>query len=108
MEVRPGEAAGGSAEHDGRTYWFCSPVCRQTFMADPTRYVVSAGSQQPAPEPTGSGLSRDDRVYNMFTLIALGTGAAFAYSVFATLLPDALPHGMPTGACRPSTTRPRP
>jgi Cu+-exporting ATPase len=28
---------------------------------------------------------------NMFTLIALGTGAAYAYSVFATLLPALLP-----------------
>jgi Cu+-exporting ATPase len=30
----------------------------------------------------------------MFTLIAIGTGAAFGYSVFAVLLPDALPHAM--------------
>jgi Cu+-exporting ATPase len=29
---------------------------------------------------------------NMFTLIALGTGAAYGFSVFATLFPDALPH----------------
>jgi Cu+-exporting ATPase len=33
------------------------------------------------------------RALNMFTLIALGTGAAYAYSVFAVLLPDMLPHG---------------
>ena len=32
------------------------------------------------------------RSLNMFTLIALGTSAAFAYSVFATLFPEALPH----------------
>jgi len=31
------------------------------------------------------------RSFNMFTLIALGTGAAFSYSVFATLWPSALP-----------------
>ncbi len=29
---------------------------------------------------------------NMFTLIALGTGAAYLFSVFATLFPGALPH----------------
>ncbi len=29
---------------------------------------------------------------NMFTLIAIGTGAAFAYSVFAVLFPGLLPH----------------
>jgi Cu+-exporting ATPase len=33
------------------------------------------------------------RTLNMFTLITLGTGAAYAYSVFAVLLPDMLPHG---------------
>jgi Cu+-exporting ATPase len=32
------------------------------------------------------------RKLNMFTLIALGTAAAFAFSVFALLFPDALPH----------------
>jgi Cu+-exporting ATPase len=33
------------------------------------------------------------RRLNMFTLVALGTGAAFGYSVFATLFPGALPPG---------------
>jgi Cu+-exporting ATPase len=37
------------------------------------------------------------RHLNMFTLIALGTGAAFGYSVFAVLFPDALPHAMRHG-----------
>jgi Cu+-exporting ATPase len=32
-----------------------------------------------------------NRSLNMFTLIALGTGAAWFYSVFATVLPNALP-----------------
>jgi P-type Cu+ transporter len=32
-----------------------------------------------------------NRSLNMFTLIALGTGAAYAYSVFALLLPSAIP-----------------
>lgn len=33
-----------------------------------------------------------NRHLNMFTLIALGTGAAYLFSVFATLVPGALPH----------------
>ncbi len=33
------------------------------------------------------------RNLNMFTLIALGTGVAYGYSVFSVLLPDRLPHG---------------
>jgi Cu+-exporting ATPase len=31
---------------------------------------------------------------NMFTLIAIGTGAAYGFSVFATLFPELLPHTM--------------
>ena len=37
----------------------------------------------------------------MFTLIALGTGTAFAYSVFAMLFPDTLPRGMRHGGVPP-------
>jgi Cu+-exporting ATPase len=33
------------------------------------------------------------RTLNMFTLIAMGTGAAFAFSVFAVLFPGLIPHG---------------
>jgi Cu+-exporting ATPase len=38
---------------------------------------------------------------NMFTLITLGTGAAFGYSVFATILPQALPHTLRHGSTVP-------
>jgi Cu+-exporting ATPase len=38
-----------------------------------------------------------NRSLNMFTLIAIGTLAAFAFSLFATLLPSALPHAMAHG-----------
>ncbi|MGH7421706.1 MAG: heavy metal translocating P-type ATPase, partial [Candidatus Rokuibacteriota bacterium] len=198
MDVTPGEAAGGSAEHAGTTYWFCNPRCREQFVADPTRYL-----DPPKPVPAGRPSTRDTRIYtcpmhpevrqagpgscpkcgmalepleaaadegpshelvdmtrrfrvslaltvpvlalamgemmapamvaalgptawlwiqlvlsapvvlwggwpffvrgwrslvtrnlNMFTLIALGTGAAFGYSVFAVLVPGALPHAM--------------
>ncbi len=197
MDVERVNAASGSAEHQGRTYWFCSPVCHEKFVTEPERYVEAA--PPPAPRPGGT----NERIYtcpmhpevrqngpgfcpkcgmalepeaasaeegpsgelvdmtrrfwisgaltlplvllamlevlapdtverwsvtgrlwgqlalatpvvlwggwpffvrgwhsivarslNMFTLIALGTGAAFGYSVFAVLFPDALPHGM--------------
>jgi P-type Cu+ transporter len=198
MDVFPGEAAGGSAEHRGHTYWFCSPGCREKFVAEPERYVEPAPSIGPRPAGTderiytcpmhpevrqkGPGfcpkcgmalepeaptveeegpsaelvdmtrrfwiagaltapvvalamlemlapdvverLSATARLWgqlalaapvvlwggwpffvrgwqsivnrslNMFTLIALGTAAAFGYSVFAVLFPEALPHGM--------------
>ncbi len=35
-----------------------------------------------------------NRSPNMWTLISVGVGAAYAYSVAATLLPDLFPHGM--------------
>ncbi len=35
-----------------------------------------------------------NRHLNMFTLIALGTGVAYAYSLFALLLPDVIPSSM--------------
>ena len=203
MDVTPGDAAGGSAEHAGTTYWFCNPGCRERFIADPARFL-----KPPAAPASTSG--NDTRIYtcpmhpevrqvgpgscpkcgmaleplevtadegpnhelvdmtrrfwgslvltvpvlalamgemlvpalvsalgptawlwsqvvlstpvvlwggwpffvrgwqslatrnlNMFTLIALGTGAAFAYSVFAVLFPDALPHAMRHGGVPP-------
>jgi Cu+-exporting ATPase len=201
MDVVPGQAAGGRAEHGGTTYWFCNPRCREKFVADPTRYispaavvpaakapstpaadtriytcpmhpevrrvgpgscpkcgmalepVEAAADEGPSPElvdmtrrfwvslaltvpvfvlataematpALAARLSPTARLWtqlvlsapvvlwggwpffvrgwqsivvrslNMFTLIGLGTGAAFAYSVFAVVFPDALPHGM--------------
>src|SRR5262245_15585877 len=41
MEVIPGQAGGGSAEHDGSTYWFCGDGCRVKFRADPERYLAT-------------------------------------------------------------------
>ncbi|WP_438025361.1 heavy metal translocating P-type ATPase [Sorangium sp. So ce233] len=41
------------------------------------------------------------RHLNMFTLIAIGTGAAYAYSVVATLAPGLLPHALRHGGVVP-------
>jgi Cu+-exporting ATPase len=207
MDVTPGDAAGGRAEHAGTTYWFCNPSCRERFVADPARFLHPS---EPSHVVPGSPGGKDTRVYtcpmhpevrqvgpgscpkcgmaleplevtadegpnhelvdmtrrfwvslaltvpvlalamgemfapsrvaalgptawlwsqlvlstpvvlwggwpffvrgwqslvtrnlNMFTLIALGTGAAFAYSVFAVLVPDALPHAMRHGGVPP-------
>jgi len=209
MDVRSGQAGGGSVAYAGTTYWFCNPGCREKFVADPARYVapapaVPAATPSAAPEgdsrlytcpmhpevrqigpgscpkcgmalepvePLGgeegpnpelvdmtrrfwvslvltlpvfalamgemvapelvARLSAPERLWtqlvlaapvvlwggwpffvrgwqsivtrslNMFTLIALGTAAAFGYSVFAVLVPDALPHGMRHGGAPP-------
>jgi len=41
MTVDPRSAA-GSATHEGRTYWFCSPHCVAAFKGDPATYVGAA------------------------------------------------------------------
>ena len=27
-------------EHDGKTYWFCSDMCRDRFVKDPAKYLA--------------------------------------------------------------------
>ncbi len=39
MTIDPSEARGGSFEHKGKTYYFCSPGCKQKFSADPDEYL---------------------------------------------------------------------
>ncbi|HXE79655.1 MAG TPA: YHS domain-containing protein [Vicinamibacterales bacterium] len=38
MQVDPAKAA-GSSTHNGRTYYFCSPVCKRKFDENPQQYV---------------------------------------------------------------------
>jgi Cu+-exporting ATPase len=52
MDVVPGQARGGRADHSGTTYWFCSASCRQKFVADPQRYVTP-----PAAKPANESVA---------------------------------------------------
>jgi Cu+-exporting ATPase len=47
MYVDPAKAR-GSAEYQGKTYYFCSPRCEERFKAEPEKYL--------APKPPSSGL----------------------------------------------------
>src|SRR5438552_10235561 len=47
MYVDPAEAR-GSAEYQGKSYYFCSPRCEQRFKAEPEKYL--------APKPPSGGL----------------------------------------------------
>lgn len=40
MEVDEKNAA-GTAEHNGKTYYFCSPGCKVAFEKDPHKYAHS-------------------------------------------------------------------
>ena len=43
MSVDPADAR-FRADHDGRTFSFCSAGCREKFAADPDRYLAIAGA----------------------------------------------------------------
>jgi len=53
MTVDPAKARGGSFEHAGTTYYFCSPGCRAKFAADPDVWLKSG--------PKGMGASTRER-----------------------------------------------
>ena len=38
MQVDPAKAA-GKTEHNGKTYYFCSPSCKRKFDANPSQYA---------------------------------------------------------------------
>jgi Cu+-exporting ATPase len=57
MTVDPQKARGGSFEHDGRTYYFCSPGCRETFAADPSG-VLARGPKGMGATPQPMTLTR--------------------------------------------------
>jgi Cu+-exporting ATPase len=39
MMVDPATARGGSAEHAGKSYYFCNPRCAERFRAEPAKYL---------------------------------------------------------------------
>src|SRR5438270_6889138 len=52
MTVDPATAR-VSLVHDGQTYYFCCPSCRDRFQADPQRWTA-ARAEQPPPAPTST------------------------------------------------------
>jgi len=50
MDVDPATARGGSVEHQGKQYFFCSPGCAQRFRAEPEKYL------NPEYRPGGMGM----------------------------------------------------
>ena len=52
MKVIPGKARGGSHVHEGKTYHFCNPRCRERFAAEPDKYLAKHDEAAAAPPPT--------------------------------------------------------
>jgi len=42
MHVDPAAPRGGTHVHEGTTYFFCNPRCRERFAAEPARYLKTA------------------------------------------------------------------
>ena len=51
MTVDPANARGGSYEHAGKTYFFCSPGCRTKFAADPDGWLARGPAGMSAAAP---------------------------------------------------------
>lgn len=45
MEVKISEAP-AVGELDGKTYYFCMPGCKDSFLADPKKYLEPAASKK--------------------------------------------------------------
>jgi P-type Cu+ transporter len=53
MSVEPEKARGGSFEHAGTTYYFCSPGCQQKFRSNPEHYLSKGPTgHMPASAPS--------------------------------------------------------
>ncbi|HEX5216023.1 MAG TPA: heavy metal translocating P-type ATPase [Vicinamibacterales bacterium] len=66
MTVDPATARGGSFEHAGTTYYFCSPGCRQKFATDPDQWLKS-GPKGMAPAVAPLTLRRVDKSRELST-----------------------------------------
>jgi len=53
MSVDP-HTAKHRATHEGHTYYFCNPRCREKFIADPMKYLAPENAPPPAPVPAGT------------------------------------------------------
>jgi Cu+-exporting ATPase len=40
------QSAAATTEYEGDTYYFCSEVCKNKFVADPERYVSRTDASQ--------------------------------------------------------------
>jgi Cu+-exporting ATPase len=63
MRVNPATAK-HRAEHDGKTYFFCNPRCREKFVADPAKYLRPEAPAPSAPAiPATTAAKTEDVEY---------------------------------------------
>jgi P-type Cu+ transporter len=54
MSVNPNAPKGGTHVHEGRTYFFCNPKCRERFAAEPAKYLGVKQEAAPVEAPPGT------------------------------------------------------
>ncbi|ATB42141.1 copper-transporting ATPase [Cystobacter fuscus] len=54
MTIDPATARGGSHVHEGTTYHFCNPKCRERFAAEPQKFLVPQATPEPVEAPPGT------------------------------------------------------
>src|SRR6266851_3680420 len=54
MKVEPATARGGSANFEGKNYYFCCNSCREKFQADPKRYLSQQGISSEGHDTAGA------------------------------------------------------
>ena len=94
MMVDPAAARGGSHAHNGKTYFFCNPRCRERFAADPEKYLDPAyrpggmggmvqlggiAPQQTQPQLAAEGTRSKDPVCGMMVDPAAARGGSHAH-----------------------------
>ena len=52
-------SAAGTSECEGETYYFCSPVCKEKFDANPAQFVASEENEKAAPVAPSNGLTAE-------------------------------------------------
>jgi Cu+-exporting ATPase len=90
MTVDPAKNKGGSFDHAGTTYYFCSPGCRTKFAADPEGWLKSG--------PKGMGASKPQPV-----TLSLKRPAPPAHQSQSTSAPE---HERTAAPAHPSTSAP--
>src|SRR5262245_8749744 len=75
MAVDPATAQ-GTATHNGKTYYSCSPSCKARFDADPARYLSGGREEHPAQAPAPAAGKEIDPVCHMTVDPATAAGSA--------------------------------
>ena len=54
MNVNVAAPKGGTHEHDGTTFYFCNPKCREKFAAEPDKYLIPVEERVVEEMPAGT------------------------------------------------------